>query len=183
MKKWPDQYVPVVETERLTLRAHRPEDFEACAQLWADPEVTWYITGQALTGEEVWSRLLRYVGHWYWLRFGYWAVEEKSSGLFIGEAGFADYKREIIPAISGTPELGCVLASSAHGKGYATEALQAIVAWGDRHFENARTVCIVSPDNRLSLRVAEKCGYKEYQRGTYKGRPTVMLERIKQPAV
>jgi len=179
MKKWPGQNIPVVETSRLTLRAHLPEDFAACAQLWADPNITRHITGKPLTAEEVWSRLLRYAGHWQWLRFGYWAVEEKASGLFIGEAGFADYKREIEPPIAaGTPELGCVLAARAHGKGYATEALNAVVAWGDDRFQKARTVCIVSPENGASLRVAEKCGYREYAKGRYKDRPTAMLERL-----
>jgi RimJ/RimL family protein N-acetyltransferase len=172
------QNVPEVETARLTLRAHVPRDFAACAELWADANVTRHITGKPLTGEEVWSRLLRYAGHWQWLRFGYWAVEEKPSGVFIGEAGFADYKREIDPPIAGTPELGCVLAARAHGKGYATEALNAVIAWGDERFQKARTVCLVNPENLASLRVAEKCGYREYAQGRYKDRPTILLERL-----
>ena len=169
--------IPVIETARLKLRAHRPEDLDACAELWADPFVTRHITGNILTREEVWSRLLRYAGHWRWLGFGYWVAEEKSSGLFVGELGFADYKREIEPSFDSVPELGCVLATHAHGKGLATEALIAVVAWGDEHFQKARTVCLASPENSGSLRVAEKCGYREFQRSTYKGKPTVMLER------
>jgi RimJ/RimL family protein N-acetyltransferase len=92
--------VPVIETSRLMLRAHRVEDFAASAALWGDRDVTRYITGKPLTNEEVWSRLLRYAGHWQWLGFGYWVVEEKASGRFIGEMGFADYRREIEPSIA-----------------------------------------------------------------------------------
>ena len=65
--------------------------------------------------------------------FGHWAVEEKASGDFIGDLGFADFKRDIQPSIQGLPELGWVLASRAHGKGYATEAVRAAIAWGAAH--------------------------------------------------
>lgn len=171
------QEVPVIETDRLRLRGYVAEDFAASAALWADPRVTRYITGKPLTGEEVWSRLLRHAGHWQWLGFGYWAVEEKSSGLFIGELGFVDYKRRTQPDFAGVPELGYSLAPRVHGNGYATEGLQAALAWGDAKFQPGRTVCIVNPQNAASLRVASKCGYREYSRGLYQERPIVMLER------
>ncbi len=47
--------VPVLETTRLILRAHRPEDFAASTALWGDPNVTRLIMGKPLTEEEVWS--------------------------------------------------------------------------------------------------------------------------------
>jgi RimJ/RimL family protein N-acetyltransferase len=169
--------VPVIDTERLILRAHRPEDFEACAAMWALPEVVRYIGGKPFSVEEVWSRVLRYAGHWQWMGFGFWAVEEKSTGAFAGDLGFAEFKREIEPSILSIPEVGWVLAPHAQGKGYATEALRAVVAWGDRHFDRARTVCLIHPENHPSLRVAQKCGYKEFHRTTYKGQPTILLER------
>jgi RimJ/RimL family protein N-acetyltransferase len=125
----------------------------------------------------VWSKLLRYAGHWAWLGFGYWAVEEKASGRFVGDVGFADFKREIEPSLEGMPELGWVLAPWSHGRGYATEAAQAALGWSDAHFGTARTVCIVAPEHLASLRVAEKCGFREVQRMTYKGEPTVLLAR------
>jgi RimJ/RimL family protein N-acetyltransferase len=170
--------VPVIETERLRLRGHSKEDFAASCGLWGDPKVTQHITPKPLTAEDVWSRLLRYAGHWQWLGFGFWAVEEKMSGQFVGEMGFAEYKREIIPPLYGIPELGYVLASQFHGRGFAREAVSAIVSWGDEHFQKARTVCLVSRDNHISLRVAEKCGYREFRETSYKGQPTVLLERV-----
>jgi RimJ/RimL family protein N-acetyltransferase len=174
--------VPVIETERLRLRGHRPEDFGDCAAMWADPVVTRYIGGKPLSEEDVWARTLRYVGHWAWLGFGYWLVEEKATGSFAGELGFSDWKREIEPSLSGVPELGWVLATRAHGKGYATEAVRAAIAWGDANIQTAqpalgRTVCIIHPEHVRSIRVAEKCGFKEVQRTTYKAEPAILFVR------
>lgn len=159
------------------MRGHRVEDFEACAAMWADPKVTLHISGRPFTGEETWTRLLRFVGHWQLLGFGYWAVEEKATGVFAGEVGFADYKRDLDPALSGKPEIGWVFASRFHRKGYATEAVQAAIAWGDEHFGAAETFCIIHPGNVASIRVAEKCGYRESQITEYKGQSVIVLNR------
>jgi RimJ/RimL family protein N-acetyltransferase len=167
---------PEIETERLILRGHRVEDFADSVALWADHEVTRHIGGRPATEEETWGRLLRYVGHWAVLGFGYWAVRDKASGRFVGEAGFADYKRAIDPPLPG-PEIGWALLPSASGRGLATEAVSAIVAWGDTQFGARRTVCIVSPGNTASIRVAEKCGYREERRTLYRGAPTIVFAR------
>jgi RimJ/RimL family protein N-acetyltransferase len=168
--------IPQLETERLILRAHRIDDFAECAMMWGDPAVTRYIGGQPFTAEEVWSRLLRYVGHWHLLGFGYWIIHERASGLFVGEVGFADFHREISPQLD-APEIGWALATWAHGRGLATEAVRAALAWADAHLSTSRTVCLIDPDNTPSLRVAQKCGFREWQRTTYKGSPTVLYER------
>jgi RimJ/RimL family protein N-acetyltransferase len=145
--------------------------------MWADPSVVRYIGGKPYSREDVWARMLRYTGHWSWMAYGYWAVEEKATGSFAGELGFADFKREIEPSLDGTPEIGWVLAPHAHGKGYATEAVRAAIQWGDARFGPARTVCLIHPENLASIRVAEKSGYQEFQRTTYKGAPTVIFAR------
>jgi len=174
--------VPVIETERLRLRRHRREDFAECAAMWADPVVTRYIGGKPLSEEEAWARVLRTVGHWAWMGFGYWVMEEKATGSFAGEMGFSDWKREIEPSLKGVPELGWVLTTRVHGKGYATEAVRAAIAWGDANIRTGdsalgRMVCIIHPEHVRSIRVAEKCGFKELQRTTYKGEPTILFAR------
>ena len=122
-------------------------------------------------------RLLRYAGHWSLLGFGYWVAEERATGAFVGELGFADYRRDMEPRLDDIPEAGWVFASAAHGNGYATEAVQAILAWGKNHFASPQTACLIHPDNAPSLRVAEKCGYRENVRTSYKGEPTILLIR------
>jgi RimJ/RimL family protein N-acetyltransferase len=70
-----------------------------------------------------------------------------------------------------------VLASWAHGNGFATEAIKAALAWYEGQFGALRTVCMIAPENDASLRVAEKCGYREFAHALYKDDPVVLLER------
>jgi RimJ/RimL family protein N-acetyltransferase len=169
--------VPVIETVRLRLRRHRLADYADCSAMWADHAVIRYVGGKPLSGEEVWARLIRYVGHWALLGFGFWAVEEKETGSFVGDLGFMNFQRDIEPSLEGTPEIGWILSSKAHGKGYATEAVRAAVAWGEQHFGAKRTACIIHPDNSASIRVAEKCGYAGAINATYKGSRILMFLR------
>jgi RimJ/RimL family protein N-acetyltransferase len=154
---------------RLALRPHVREDFGDVAALWRDPEVTRFIGGRPFSEEESWTRLLRYIGHWAALGFGYWTVRERDSGRFVGEVGFADYRREIEPGFDGAPEIGWGLAPWAWGRGYATEAVKTAQAWADMRFGGARTVCIIAAENRASIAVAQKCGYAFSGKALYRG--------------
>lgn len=160
--------VPVLETERLILRGHAAADLDAVAAMWGDARVVRHITGTPSTREECWARLLRYAGLWPLKGYGYWAVVEKESGLFAGDVGIADFCRNLEPAHDIAPEAGWVIAPAAQGKGYATEAMRAVLAWADDHLPGARTYCMLDPKNAASVRVAEKCGYRPFAKVTYK---------------
>ena len=170
---------PVIETERLILRGHRAEDFEAIAAQWADPAVVKYIGGTPSSREASWSRLLRYPGHWQVLGFGYWILYEKNNGAegaFAGEIGLADYQREITPSLDGMAEMGWVIAPAFHGKGYAFEAAQAVLKWADTHLDR-QLCCIIDPQHQASIRLAEKCGFVAETDTTYPGSATRIFLR------
>lgn len=169
--------IPEIVTDRLRLRGHAMDDFGASAAMWADPMVTRFIGGRPFSGEEAWARFLRYAGHWSYMGFGYWAMEERETGTFVGEVGFAENNRELQPSIHDIPELGWVLIPRVHGRGYATEAARAALDWGKTHLKSASTVCLIHPQNVASIRVAGKCGFAEYCRTTYKNEPTVLFAR------
>lgn len=169
--------IPELQTGRLILRGHTLADYDDSAAMWADPLVTRYIGGRPSTAEEAWARLLRYGGLWSLLGYGYWVVRERDSGRFAGEVGLADFRREITPALGSDPEAGWVLAPWAHGRGFATEAVRAVLAWADANLSAPRTVCLIAPDNAGSIHVAAKCGFRERTRTTFKGDDTVIYER------
>src|SRR5713226_8257785 len=77
-----------LETERLLLRMWREDDFEAYAEICADPEVMRYLGGKPLSRLDAWRNMAMMVGHWHLRGYGHWVVEEKASGKFIGRIGF-----------------------------------------------------------------------------------------------
>jgi RimJ/RimL family protein N-acetyltransferase len=120
--------------------------------------------------------VLRYIGHWQALGFGYWAIETLD-GDYVGEIGLGDYRRVMTPSIDGDPEMGWVLAPRAHGKGLALEAGQAVLDWRESAMPAGRTVCIVAPDHGASIRLAEKFGFRKSHEAAYHDRPTLVFYR------
>lgn len=169
--------VPMLETERLLLRAHTIADFASCFDLWTNETVVRYIGGRASTPEEVWARLLRYAGHWQYLDYGYFLAVDKTSGLPVGEVGIAEYHRGTEPADTAAPEAGWALLTRYHGRGLAQEAMVAVLDWaaGQGILE---TTCRIDPANVASLRLAEKLGYLKYDQIQGDGYDSVLLRRI-----
>ncbi len=169
--------LPRLATSRTVMRGHTLGDFGNSARMWADDRVVKFITGKPSTFEESWSRLLRYSGHWQLLKYGYWLVEDKTTGEFIGEVGFANYKRQITPPLGDAPEVGWVLSPEAHGKGFATETVSAALRWADYNIQCEKTVCIFDPNHAASIRVAEKTGYVTKGNADYSGKAIMVMER------
>jgi RimJ/RimL family protein N-acetyltransferase len=170
--------IPKLTTDRLILRGPILADFPAYAAQRADPVVMKYMgKGDLLTEEDAWSKFQSMTGHWNLLGYGTWAIAEKASGDFVGTLGYADKKRPQDHPASGAPEMGWALAASAHGKGYASEALKAALAWGCDSFGPARVVCVISDDNVASIRVAEKHGFRQFATSTRYGLGRKVFER------
>ncbi|HEY2169185.1 MAG TPA: GNAT family N-acetyltransferase [Candidatus Angelobacter sp.] len=169
--------IPTITTDRLRLRGHTEEDLEHSAAMWADPWVVRFIGNRPRSREETWARLLKYVGHWSLKGFGFWLVEEKVTGSFVGEVGFADHKRDVAPSLHGIPEIGWALTPEKQGRGYATEAVKAAIAWSDEH-SIPQTVCIIHPDNTPSIRIAESNGYVISSAIDHKEHPAIIFRRV-----
>ncbi|ENN85868.1 hypothetical protein RHSP_17808 [Rhizobium freirei PRF 81] len=169
--------IPTLTTDRLLLRGHRLDDFDDFLTLWKHKELVRFIGGEMPTREQVWARLLRYAGLWHHLGFGFFAVEERESGRLIGEVGFLDLHRDMTPTTEGTLEAGWGITPPMQGKGYATEAMNAAIAWADSQFAGRRMTCIVELENRSSLRVAEKIGFRRIDDIIYKDKHSAMFER------
>ncbi len=88
------------------------------------------------------------------------AVEVRETGALVGYCGLF--------AVDGRPpdepELAYELLAAAHGRGYATEAARAVVDWA-RENGYPRLWADVWDWNTASLRVLEKLGFTEVERG------------------
>ena len=168
---------PILTTGRLLLRGHTRDDFDAVHALWSDPIVVEHISGEPSTSSESWARLLRYVGHWCVVGYGYWVVEDRQTGRFLGEVGLADYRRDVEPSFEGKPEAGWVMAPHAHGRGIAREAVRAALGWADANLAAERTVCMIAPEHAASYRLARDVGFEEAGSANYAGETVAIFER------
>jgi len=169
---------PRLETERLVLRQFTVDDFAALAAFWANPGVVKFIGGEPQSAEVSWNRLLRYIGHWQALGYGYWAVFEKQFGRYIGSFGLQEAKRDLTPALA-FPEAGWALTPEVHGKGYATEALEVMLKWADSELKSP-LCCIIDEENQRSIHLAERFGFRFEHNVTYHGKPVGMYIRPSQ---
>jgi L-amino acid N-acyltransferase YncA len=71
---------------------------------------------------------------------------------------------------------------ASHGKGYAEEALSAVLAWGDEYFEGETIHCLIDNDNDRSMKLARKCGFKPLRAVTYKGAAGMVFARPASPS-
>jgi RimJ/RimL family protein N-acetyltransferase len=127
--------------------------------MWANPDVARFIGGSPSTPQESWFRMLRYAGFWTLLGYGYWAITDATTGTFLGEAGFADFRRNV-PMLAHYPEIGWALDPIAWGRGIATEAVRAVVEWGDANLPIPESRCIIDSTNEASVAVATKAGFQ-----------------------
>jgi len=104
------------------------------------------------------------VGHWQIWGTGTWAVEHRESRVFIGMVGFSSPE--------GWPgfELAWTLVRRFWGHGYATEAAQAALTHAFTVWQRDRVISLISPENRASIRVAERIGERLLGRIDHLGR-------------
>ena len=144
-------HIPVIETERLILRGWRRDDFEAVAAYKADPHVMRHTGGPEGT-LKAWKSFTAMAGSWVIVGFGYFCVAEKSADVCIGHCGL------LSPPGWPDREVGYTFARDAQGKGYATEAAAAALAFAYRDLGWKTAISLIDPENHASQSVARKLG-------------------------
>lgn len=168
--------VPTINTAQLTLRGMRAEDFSRFAEIWAKPEVVAHISGKPWPKSRSWDAFLRNAGHWQITGFGQWAIQIHSAREMAGQTGFFFGARGLGEDFDPFPEAGWVLAPEAQGQGLGLEAATAAHDWFDR-IVAGRTVCMITPENEGSLRIAKTLGYTSLREVEVDGDKVLLMTR------
>lgn len=145
-------------TSRLLLRELRRSDFDAYADHMADPSATAHLAG-VLDRRRAWSAFAALTGAWMLTGAGWWAVELRATGEFIGTVGgfFRETALALGPAAADL-ELGWNLRKPFWRKGYATEAARAALAFGFARHPVRRAIAHIDEKNVASTGVARAIG-------------------------
>lgn len=142
--------IPTLETERLRLRAPCEADFPAEAEFFASQAS--HFVGGPKRPDETWRALAMMLGHWMLRGYGFWGIEDKADGTYLGRVGL--WGPEGWPE----PEIGWTLMPHATGKGYATEAALAARAYAYDVLNWPTAISLIDPANVTSEAVARRLG-------------------------
>ena len=145
----------ILETQNLVLRHFEMDDLNDLFRLYSDPEVRRYFPDGtrdlAYTKEELEWYLNGHPDH---PELGLWATIHKPSQQFIGRCGLLPW------TIDGRfeVEVAYLLDKAYWGQGLGTEAAQAVLDYGFEHLQLSRLICIITPGNVASVKVASRIG-------------------------
>ncbi len=144
----------VVFTPRLLLRPPSLGDLDPYVEIHEDPEVMPHLSrvGTAAGRAAGWRVVALLIGHWTLRGYGQWTVIERATGQVVGRVGL--WHPEGWPGI----EMSWVIRRRCWGRGFASEAAQAALAYGFAHVATDEFISLIRPDNDRSRRVAEKLG-------------------------
>jgi RimJ/RimL family protein N-acetyltransferase len=169
-----------LRTERLLLRRSRPRDAEAISAYRSDPDVHqhqgWARTDPNHVRQEIEEMLQRTPGEPGWVQFTLETLEDRR---LVGDVGLSPRADE-----PGVVMVGYTIAPDQQRKGYATEAMDALVRYALDELGADVVRAYADADNVASVRVAEKVGLLVVERfegtdaeGTWHG---VRMERRRQ---
>jgi RimJ/RimL family protein N-acetyltransferase len=145
---------PVLETERLVLRAPAPQDYDVWVPFAMSRRAQ--FIGGPYSEAKAWRAFGHMIGHWTMRGFGLFVLTLKDSGQAIGAAG------PWYPADWPEKEIGWTLWSSeAEGKGYAYEAALAARDHAYRTLGWTQAVSYIDAPNARSIALAERLGAKQ----------------------
>lgn len=149
-----DRSAATLETARLILRPPKTSDADDFVRLLNDFEVSRYLSHVPYPYDrgdaETWINKTRQ--GWQAGNAASFAITERNTGTVLGAVG--------VHQSEDGNELGYWLGKAFWGRGYASEAIQAIVAFGFRQTDVRLIHAGTHLDNRASSRVLEKAGFR-----------------------
>lgn len=141
--------LPVLDTRRLQLRGPRIYDFDAYATIFCSDRAR--HMGGPMTRAGAWADFTNYCACWLLHGFGLWTIDASTTP----SAGFAliGYAYQ-----DPEPELGIFLTTEAEGKGYATEAVEAVRSHAFETLKWDSVVSFVAPENSRCIALMTRLG-------------------------
>lgn len=165
------------ETERLIVRELKRDDYDNFATLFTDFDVMRYVkSNQPMMPLEVRRYFEKTQASYRQNGFGCWAVISKADNQFIGCAGL-EYLTD-----SWDVELLYVFKKSYWGKGLASEVAASAIRYGFNCCGLREIYSTIDPNNKPSIRIAEKLGMEFVRNDTDEYRLPIVVYRIKRPS-
>ena len=142
--------IPTITTDRLTLRGARRDDFDAFAEMLASDRAA--FMGGPFDRAAAWRLFAMNLASWPLDGFGAWMITDRDTGRFMGDVGVTH------PIRFPEPELGWTVTADAEGKGFASEAASAALAWYWDNTDASSVVSYIDPQNTRSITLATKLG-------------------------
>jgi ribosomal-protein-alanine N-acetyltransferase len=155
--------VIVLETERLILRRLEMGDLDDLARLYADPEVRRHIPEGVLNREQTQEELEWFLnGHPERSELGLWGTIHRATGAFIGRCGLLPWDIDGVAEV----EVAYLIDPEYQGQGFATEAAAGVRDHAFGALGLRRLICLITPGNEASVKVAEKIGMRFEREGS-----------------
>jgi len=149
----------ILETDRLQLRMLSVDDAEFILRLLNEPSFIQNIGDRGVrTIDNARAYILKGpIASYEKFGFGLWMVETRSAAAPIGICGLL--KRDVLEDV----DIGYALLPEFWSQGYALESASAVMSYASAKLGLKRIVAVTNPDNKSSIRLLEKMGFK-YER-------------------
>ena len=161
---------PPLDTTRLYLRTLEPGDLNFLYTHFSQPQVNRYLLdAEPVSRLEQAQEILDFFMHPLNATYNRWLIS-KAGGKPIGTCGYHKWDTR-----NRRVEIGYDLSPAHWNEGYMTEALESVLKYGFETMHLHRVEALVHPENRASLRVVERLGFRQegllrnyfYQNGQY----------------
>lgn len=165
-------HIPVLETDRLRLRAAKLDDLPALTAFFQTDRSA--NVGGPHDERTVYRMMLSTIGSWALKGHGMWHIADRTTDAYLGAVGilFAPGWHE--------PELGWNVVKDAEGQGIAFEAAQAARTYAAQHLGHDGVISYIAPDNPRSAALAKRLGATFERADTFLDHPVHVYRHPKE---
>lgn len=157
----------IITTERLIIREFTIDDNSTLASVLSDKEVMKYSFRGVCNPKEIALYIENCIVNYNKYGFGQWAVIEKQTNQLVGACGLNngfDSNDDIV-------HINYRFSVNTWGKGFASEAVKAIMAYSRTELNIELLYALIEPENNESIRLALNQGFQYQKETVYRGRP------------